>query len=141
MRCQIPKVERTIISRLRSGLRDDIQEEHINQKVYTLQQAYHLAQDIQYYRYSLPIEYNHRSYPLSKPTANQPSQHPIRSQPVNLAIQSKVEPILPTISKVTCAPSQEFYHEAIQCPNNNPSQGEIKENYGNIEEIVYEPPP
>ena len=60
---------------------------------------------------------------------------------VNLVIQSKVEPILPTISKVRCAPSQEFCHEAIQCPNNNPSQGDTKENCGNIEKVVYEPPP
>ena len=46
-RCHIPEAERTIISRFRSGLRDDIREEHIGQRVHTLQQAYHLAQDIE----------------------------------------------------------------------------------------------
>ena len=93
LRCQILEAERTIISRFISGLREELQEEHISQRVHTLQQASYLAQDIKYYRNSLPIEYesNHRSYPLPKQSATQPFQHPIRSQPANLAIQSKVE--------------------------------------------------
>ena len=105
LRCHIPEAERIIILRFISRLRDKFQEEHISQRVHTLQQAYHLAQDIESYRYSLPIGYdsNHRSYPLPKPTATQPTQHPIRSHPANPVTQSKVEPILPTISKVRCA--------------------------------------
>ena len=135
LRWHIPKAERTIISRFISGLREEFQEEYISQRVHTLQQAYHLAQDIEYYKYSLTIGYesNHRSYPLPKPTATQPTQNLIRSHPANPTTQSKVEPILPTISKVRCAFWQDFGHEAIQCPNNNPSQEETREKYGKIE--------
>ena len=43
LRCHVPEAERTIISRFRSGLRDDIREEHINHKVHTLQQAYQFS--------------------------------------------------------------------------------------------------
>ena len=142
LRCHIPEVERTIILRFTSGIRDEFQEEHISQRVHTLQQAYHLAQNIESYRYSLLIGYesNHRSYPLPKPTATQPTQQPIKSYPKKPATPSKVEQILPTISKVRCAPCQDFGQEVIQCPNNNPSQGETREKCGKIEEVIYEPP-
>ena len=38
LRCHIPEAERTIISRFISGLKDEFQEEHISQRVHTLQQ-------------------------------------------------------------------------------------------------------
>ena len=65
-RCNIPETENTLISRFISGLRDEFQE-LLSQRVHTLQQAYHLAQDIEYYDRTTLRRHDssHRSHPLS----------------------------------------------------------------------------
>ena len=74
-RCNIPEADSILISRFTSGLKDEFQEELLSQRVHTLQQAYHLAQDIEYYdRTTLGRnDSSHWSHPLPEPITSQPS--------------------------------------------------------------------